>query len=375
MAMKFRERYLTAQIRQDLRRKMVFVGGPRQVGKTTLARKLLGRSAGGYLNWDVAEHRERILRRELPPTPLWVFDEIHKYRSWRSYLKGLYDDPNAGQRILVTGSARLDWYRRSGDSLQGRYHYLRLHPFSAAELGLTRREHLEALLRLGGFPEPFLSASATGARRWSREYRTRLIQDDVVSLESVQDLGNLELLVLRLPRLVGSPLSVNALREDLRISHKTVAKWLDILERLYAIFRLSPFGAPHIRAVKKARKHYHFDWSLVPEDGARFENLVAAHLLKWVHHEQDTKGRGLELRYFRDVDRREVDFVIVEDGKPREIVECKLSDAPVSAGLRYFVERFPGCAAWQIAARGIKDFVAPRGIRVAPAVVYLGRLI
>ena len=209
--MRPRARYLTAAVRADLARKMVFVAGPRQVGKTTLARGLL-RGRAGYLNWDVAADRERILRREFPAAPLWVFDEIHKYRSWRGLLKGLYDDRRARQRILVTGSARLDLYRYGGDSLQGRYHLLRLHPLSAGELGLRTRQDLEGLLRLGGFPEPFFGGSETQARRWSREYRTRLVRDEVVDLERVQDLGNLELLVLRLPDLVGSPLSINALR-------------------------------------------------------------------------------------------------------------------------------------------------------------------
>jgi hypothetical protein len=205
-------RYLTPQVRADLVRKMVFVAGPRQVGKTTLALSLPGgRSA--YLNWDIAEHRERILRGQLPPAKLWVFDEIHKYRRWRNYLKGVYDGRRPGQRVLVTGSGRLDLYRFGGDSLQGRYHLLRLHPFSARELNLTSAGDLSDLLNLGGFPEPFLGGSLVEARRWSREYRTRLIRDDVASLERIQDLGHLELLMLRLPELVGSPLSINSLRD------------------------------------------------------------------------------------------------------------------------------------------------------------------
>ncbi|MDP3767414.1 MAG: AAA family ATPase, partial [Dehalococcoidia bacterium] len=255
--MAVRRRYLLPQVRRDLARKMVFVAGPRQVGKTTLARSLLGRRAQGYLNWDVPEDRERILRRELPPARLLVFDELHRYRGWRNWLKGLYDRPGARRRILVTGSARLDFYRFGGDSLQGRYHLLRLHPFSAAELGLTTERQLRDLLVLGGFPEPWFGGSEVEARRWAREYRTRLVREEITSLERVQDLGNLELLMLRLPDLVGAPLSVNALREDLQLSHKTVAGWLAVLERLYAIFRLAPFGAPRIRAVRKEQKHYH----------------------------------------------------------------------------------------------------------------------
>ena len=369
-----RSRYLVSQIRQDLDRKMVFVAGPRQVGKTTLALSL-PEAANGYLSWDVAEHRERILKRELPNCSLWVFDEIHKYRSWRNWLKGLYDGSRPEQRILITGSARLDYYRFGGDSLQGRYHLLRLHPFSAKELAIRTPAGFRDLLKLGGFPEPFLSGSEIEAQRWSREYRNRLVREDVTGLERIQDLGNLELLVLRLPELVGSPLSVNAIREDLRLSHKTVDGWLRVLERLYAIFRLSPFGAPRIRAVKKEQKHYHFDWSLVPSDAARFENLVGSHLLKWVHFEQDARGRDLDLRYFRDTDGREVDFVAAEGRRPKLMVECKWADASVDRSLRYLKARFPEAEAWQVSAMGKKDYITPEGIRVSPALALLERLI
>lgn len=368
------DRYLTQQIKTDLKKKMVFVAGPRQVGKTTLAKRILeGRP--GYLNWDIPEDRERILRQNLPASPLWVFDELHRYRAWRNYLKGLYDGKQPRQQILVTGSARLDYYRYGGDSLQGRYHYLRLHPLSVAELGIQTPRAFRALLTLGGFPEPFLSGSEVESRRWSREHRTRLVREEIVSLESVTDLGHIELLSLRLPELVGAPLSINALREDLQLAHKTVAKWLDIFERLYAIFRVPPLGVPRIRAIKKAQKHYHLDWSVVPNDAARFENLVAAHLLKWVHHQQDTQGRDLELRYFRDVDGREVDFVLVENRKPLQCIECKWDDAELSPHLRYFRGRFPDCQAWQISATGMKDYQKPDGTRVCPAWVYLSSLV
>jgi predicted AAA+ superfamily ATPase len=367
-------RYLVPQVRRDLLRKMVFVAGPRQVGKTTLARSLPGAKAG-YLSWDIPADRERILRGELPPGRLWAFDEIHKYRTWRRFLKGLYDARLRGQRILVTGSARLDFYRFGGDSLQGRYHLLRLHPLSVAELGVTSPGGLEDLLALGGFPEPFFGGSATESRRWSREYRHRLVSEEVSSLERVQDLGALETLMLRLPELVGSPLSLNALREDLQVSHRTVAGWVAILERLYAVFRLPPFGAPRIRAVTKEQKHYHFDWTLVPGEAQRFENLVASHLLKWVHFRQDAEGLDLELRYFRDRDGREVDFVVVEGRRPRLVVECKWADAEVDRSLRYLRERFPEADAWQVSATGTKDYRTPDGIRVASAVTLLKTLV
>ena len=368
------DRYLRAQIEKDLKRKMVLVAGARQVGKTTLAKQILG-GEDGYLNWDIPEHRERILKREMPLGRLWVFDEIHKYRGWRNYLKGIYDAKDSRQQILVVGSARLDFYRFGGDSLQGRYHFLRLHPLSVAELGMQHPQDMDSLLRLGGFPEPFLSGSEVEAARWSREYRTRLVREDVAGLERVVDFGRLELLMLSLPERVGSPLSLNSLREDLQVSHKTVSSWLSILERMYAIFRVSPFGSPKLRAVKKEQKHYHLDWSLVQDAGARFENMVACHLLKWVHHEQDVRGRDLELMYFRDVDRREVDFVIVEGRKPIRLIECKLGDSLISQGLKYMKLRFPDCEAFQISAAGKKNYRSPEGIRVCNALPFLNTLV
>lgn len=372
--MKNFKRYIWKQVKSDLARKMVFIGGPRQVGKTTLALQFT-KNERGYLNWDVSEHREQILKQELPDSPIWIFDEIHKYRSWRNYLKGIYDKNHGSREILVTGSARLDLYRRGGDSLQGRYHYLRLHPLSVSELKIQSQKDFLNLLSLGGFPEPYFNGTEVEAKRWSREYRDRLMQDDLASLERIHDVGNMELLMIRLPELVASPLSINALREDLQVSFKAVANWLDILERLYAIFRLAPFGAAKIRAVKKEQKHYHFDWTIVKNDGAKFEDLVACHLLKWVHFRQDTKGEDIELRYFRDIDGREVDFIIVENGKAVCAIECKYGDESLHRGLTYFKERFPKCECWQISAIGTKDYISKEGIHVCQAIKFLKDLI
>jgi hypothetical protein len=353
---------------------MVFVAGARQVGKTTFARSLPGARAG-YLNWDVASDRERILRRRLPGGPFWVFDELHKFRGWRNYLKGLWDGRPEGQRVLVTGSARLDFYRFGGDSLQGRYHLLRMHPLSVAELGVSSAADWRALRTLGGFPEPFFGGSAREARRWSTEHRNLLIRDELVSLERVDDIGRLELLALRLPELVGSPLSINSLRGDLEVSHKTLARWVTLLERLYAVVLVRPFGSPRVRAIRKSPKHYHLDWTLPPSPGSAFENLVAVHLLKWVHFRQDVEGLDLELRYFRDLDGREVDFVVTDRRKPVLMVECKPGDVQVDPGVRYLKGKFPDCPAWQIHAEGAADYQTPDGIRVAPAIGLLKTLV
>ena len=377
--MDYISRYLETDVERDLAKKMVFLAGPRQVGKTTFAKALLEKneiSLDRYLNWDAAEDREQIIRERFPAGAGWVaLDEIHKYSRWRQVVKGLYDKRHPEVSVLVTGSARLDHYRHGGDSLQGRYHFFRMHPLTLAELKSSSRGDLNDLLVYGGFPEPFLAASEKETRRWSREYRSRLIREDLQDLERVKDIGLMENLAIRLPDLVGSPLSVNALREDLQVSHKTVARWLTIFENLYLIFRIHPFGAPKIRAVKKEAKHYHTDWTAVKAAGARFENLVACHLLKWCHFLQDTEGRDVELRYFRDIDRREVDFVVLEDQSPVYFIECKNSDRDTSRSLRYLKKRFQGVRALQISLAGSREFVTKEDIEVMPSARFLSGLI
>lgn len=380
LKMKTIARYLEQVVMDDLGRKMVFLAGPRQCGKTTLAKVLLKTAAQdietGYLNWDDARDRELILQERFPADPgMLVLDEVHKYSRWRQVVKGLYDKRGDKLRILVTGSARLDHYRHGGDSLQGRYFFHRLHPFSFAEIGGTSDGDLQDLLEYGGFPEPFLMASEKETMRWSRDYRSRLITEDLQDLERVKDIALVQQLVLRLPDLVGSPLSINALREDLQVAHQTVARWIQILENLYMVFRIYPFGAPQIRAVKKEAKHYHVDWTVVKDRGVRFENLVACHLLKVCHHLQDTAGRDVELRYFRDVDRREVDFVVMEDGRPTQFIECKTSRRSPNSALRYLKVRFPQAEALQIDSSGTEDTMTKDGIRLLPAAKFLAGLV
>jgi predicted AAA+ superfamily ATPase len=368
-------RALSTQVAADLEEKMVLLSGPRQSGKTTLARSILGQQhrsvASRYLNWDDDEARTRLLSREFPHDGLVVFDELHKYGRWRNFLKGLYDIHRQTLHILVTGSARLDLYRRGGDSLQGRYHHLRLHPLSLKEAGCT----LGDLMALGPFPEPLLAGSATSARRWSRQYRSRLVREDVASLERVDEMGAMEQLSVRLPGLVGSPLSLNALREDLQVAHKTVERWVDILERLMFVFRLSPFGPPPIKAVKKSRKHYLFDWTAVEDRGARFENLVGFHLLKECHYLEDVEGHDTELRFFRDIEGREVDFVQMKAGRPTRFVECKVADTTISPALLYLRRKFPRVDAVQIlASRGV-DRLGREGVRLVSADRFLAELV
>ena len=342
-----RRRYLQEAIRGVLARKMAFVGGPRQVGKTTLALSLVGTDADethpACFNWDDPRSAARIRRLEFPPAePLLVLDEIHKYKRWRNLVKGIDDTERSRRRILVTGSARLDYYRKGGDSLANRYRYFRLHPFSASELsGRPTKSDIDALLRFGGFPEPFLLQDDREHRIWQRDRIARVVRGDLRDLEQVREISLVELLVDLLPARVGSPLSIRSLREDLQVDHKTMERWIAILENLYVCFRISPFGSPKVRAVEKERKLYLWDWSMTPEGGPRFENLVASQLLKYCHWVEDTEGHAMELRFLRDTDKREVDFVVLRNREPFFAVECKSGDRSLSPAIRYFAERTP----------------------------------
>jgi len=337
-------RYIKGSVERDLSEKMVFVGGPRQVGKTTLALSYLvegGEAHPAYLNWDDLATRRTILEGALPANQeLLIFDEIHKYKDWRNLIKGFYDKNKSTRRFLVTGSARLDHYRRGGDSLQGRYHYYRLHPFSLFEINPEPSpDDLERLLQFGGFPEPFLKANTRHWKRWQKEHRSRVIQEDLFSLEYVKEVSQLELLASVLPDRVGAPLSVNNLRQDLSVAFDTVDRWISILENLYYCFRIQPFGLPRLRASTKERKLFMWDWSLCEDPASRFENLVACNLLKYCHFQEDTTGDRMELRFIRDAGGREIDFVVSRDGKPEFAVECKLGERSLSKNISYFAKR------------------------------------
>ena len=366
-------RYLWESVNDDLSKKMVFIGGPRQVGKTTFALSFLktppkDETHPAYMNWDRSKHRERLLSGELPVNEkLILLDEIHKFARWRSLVKGFYDTQKSKLSIIVTGSARLDYYRKGGDSLQGRYHYYRLHPISLRELDPTANaKTVQQLLHFGGFPEPLFAGSDREHRRWQKEQQDQVLRDDLRDLERVKEVSLIELLVHHLPNCVGSPLSVKNLSGLLQVSYDSAERWLTILERLYVCFRISPYGSSRIRAVKKERKLYLWDWSQVPEGGPRFENMVASQLLKYCHWQEDTQGLRMELRYLRDTDKREVDFVVLRDGVAEFAVECKTGERAVSPASIYFKERTKIPAFYQVHL-GSKDFThAGSGVRVLP---------
>lgn len=334
------QRLLRAPVLKDLKDKMVFIGGPRQVGKTTFAQGLIPGFRDGhpaYLNWDAPEDRSIIRSASWPRSEtLIILDEIHKFARWRQMIKGHYDKLKRTHQFLVTGSARLDYYRKSGESLLGRYHYYRLHPLSFPELGF---QDLDGLLKFGGFPEPYFKQDETSLRRWHKQRGENILSLDVRELERVKEITLMQLLVEALPARVGSPLSRKNLAQDLELDFKTVERWINILENVYYCFRIPPFGAPKIRAVKKEQKLYLWDWSEIEDPGARWENFIASHLLKYCHYREDTEGYKMELRFLRDADKREVDFVVLQNRKPLFAVECKSGEKNASPHLKYFQER------------------------------------
>jgi len=346
------ERALSSFIQADLGRKMVFLSGPRQAGKTTLARSLAAAWPDAQiLNWDVAEDRRVILRQSWSPRArLVVFDELHKMKNWKPWLKGVYDGRPEGQAILVTGSARLETFRRSGESLAGRYYAWRLHPITVKEWvatsGANPAAALEKLLERGGFPEPFLADEPIAAERWRQLYLEGVIREDILEFSRIGEIRAMRLFVDMLRSRVGSPLSLASLSRDLQVSPTTLGRYLEILEALHIVFAVRPFHRNIARALLKEPKVYFFDTGLVNGDeGVRFENACAAMLLRHAHFLQDSAGRAMSLHYVRDKEGREIDFALCEKGEPVGFAECKLSDPAIPPYLASVAERFPAAGA------------------------------
>jgi hypothetical protein len=349
------KRYLSSTILSDLGKKMVLLTGPRQVGKTTLAKELMASfRRPQYLNWDVTEDRRILVGQSWSPrADLLVFDEIHKMPDWKSYLKGVFDGRAEGQAILVTGSARMETFRQSGESLAGRYFQTRLHPFSVREwVELTDAKPDDALDRLmerGGLPEPFLAEDQSQAERWRQQYFTDLVREDVLEFSRIQEIRAMRLLVELLRERVGSPLSIASLARDLQIAPNTVAKYLDILEALYIIFLVRPFHRNVARAILKEPKVYFFDTGYVRgDDGVKWENACATMLLKHVNFEQDALGKQSSLSYLRTKEGAEVDFVLCDDDVPTHLIECKHGDNRPAPALIKFAALFTAAQAIQL---------------------------
>jgi len=349
------QRYLSGHLGRDLARKMVILTGPRQVGKTWLAKELMKNfNRPQYLNYD-SPGDARIIRNQSWPldTDLLVLDEVHKMENWKGFVKGTYDTRPEGQSILVTGSARLDAFRRTGPSLAGRYYSYRLHPLSVRELKgtLSPGKALVELNRLGGFPEAFLSGSEREAARWRRQYYTDLVREDILEYSRIHEVRAIRLLVELLRERVGLPLSYTSLAEDLQVAPNTVRKYMDILDSLCIIFLVRPFSSNIARAILKEPKAYFFDSGYVKGDeGLKLENTCAVCLQKHVHFLQDSSGEEIDLRYIRTKDGREVDFALCREDEIISLIEVKLSEPEPSAGLKYFRARTPRAAAFQLVA-------------------------
>ena len=388
-------RYLEANAGADISEKMVFIGGPRQVGKTTLAEQLGDKLYKGnyqYLNWDSREDRTKILSENFETKSKYIiFDELHKYKNWKNYIKGIYDKNKNRLNILVTGSSRLDIFRKGADSLLGRYRYYRLHPFSAAEMagmaykgvplknnpdynGKTDIKLFERRCKYGGFPEVYLNQDEAGLRRWHNERSDRIIKEDIRDIESIKDISAMQVLVELLRGKVSSELSIESLVEDLKVSFKTVQHWLDILSRFYYIFRITPFRSLKIRSLSKKTKMYLWDWSELEDEGARLENIVASHLLKFTDYLYDTQGYKVELHFIKDKDQRETDFLVSVDNKPWFAVEVKSSYKEIPQTLRYFIERIGIPAAYLVVMEPGKDFII-KGVRVISIDKFLAGLV
>lgn len=383
-------RRIEKQILKDLKKKMVFIAGPRQCGKTTLCKNILNNQNGIYYNWDYELDQKKIRSHDLAvDKKLWIFDELHKFARWRNWLKGIYDVKQSEHSIIVSGSAKLDVYSRGGDSLQGRYYLHHLHPFTLSELlsipGEFRPEEiiklkskiknkeetkltLDKLVKFGGFPEPYLSGSTEEAERWRIFYASRLINEEIRDLENVSNLDKMQDLYEHLPSTVGSPLSVNSLREDLEVHQTTVENWIKIFEKNYACFRILPFGPAKIRAVKKSKKLYFWDWSMVDKYSARLENLVAMHLLRLCNWLTDLYGKKAELRFFRTTREHEVDFVLLINNKPFMAVEVKESDTSLDSNLAYLLEHINIPYAFQL---HFSDTDFHRELRIKDSLVHI----
>ena len=383
MAEQKTHRYLEKLIQEDALKlgKMAFISGPRQVGKTTLARHFL-ESDENYFSWDIAAFRKEWVKSPEQATsrrrsgPI-ILDEIHKNRQWKSQLKGLYDVHCKQLAIIVTGSARLDIFRRGGDSMLGRYLPYRLHPFSVGEKATTPSHDAvwnsetkpaypwRDLMRLGGFPEPLFDGSEARAKRWSRLRLDRLVQEDVRDLRNISDLQSLKVLTDLLPERVGSLLSMNSLRGDLSVAYGTVRNWIHVLEALYHCILIRPYAGTLRRALTAEPKLYLYDITQIEDEAARRENLAALHLLKACQYWTDAGEGEFDLRFFRTKEKREIDFVIIKGKKPWMLIECKSNSKSPVQDLVHYAKAFGTKLNVQLVQgeRYRKDFPA-LGVRV-----------
>ena len=355
-------RYLTPFLLKDLRKKTIFLSGPRQCGKTTLAKSLFPHK-GCYLNWDISKEKLRISKMDWPENAsILVLDELHKFRKWKNFLKGIMDSDEPKPPLLVTGSARLETMKNAGDALTGRYFHYRLHPIDLAEsklffTGDSAEVRLQRLLKTGGFPESFLNPD--DAERLCNDRFDLVVREDIRDLSQILSLSGFQHLIEILRDRGAGIINYQNLSNDLHVSAPTVKQWVSLLERLFIIFLVYPFSGKFSRSLKKEPKFYFYDCSASyskRDAGNKLENLVACSLLKYCHFKRDTEGKKMELHYFKDRDQREVDFVVTYNHKPYWLIEVKTSDKTVSPHLLYLSQRVQCQSAIQLVYALKKNF-------------------
>lgn len=337
-------RYIAPRLVHDLQKKMVLLAGPRQCGKTTLAKSLLD-DRGQYLNWDITKDRKVIREVAWPKdASLIVLDELHKAPKWKNLLKGVVDEFGNKPPVLVTGSARLDAFRRAGDALTGRTYFYRLHPIDVAESrrflpDMSLEGRIGRLLQAGGFPEAFLNPEE--AARLRNDRMELVTREDLRDLSRVSSWRGPADLVELLRERVGKPTNYDNLAQNLGISPPTSKAWVELLEKLYLVFLLPPFSSSLSRSIRKDRRVYFFDCAAAYDatGGAQLENLVACSLLKFTQFRKDAFGENWDVFYLRDKEGREVDFVVTHNRRVNWLIEVKASDGDVSTALRYYAQK------------------------------------
>lgn len=372
------KRYIRVQIEEDLKEKIVLLTGPRQTGKTTFSKNLS--PDHDYLNYDNAEQRMKILSKKWNrEKSLIIFDELHKQHEWKRFLKGIYDVEGIPPKLLVTGSAKLDVFRKLGDSLAGRFFKHRLYPLDLkelAELGESANEEtVEKFFTTSGFPEPFLKGSETFYNRWAKSHIDVILRQDLQDLTTVRHVSDIETLIELLKHRVGSPISYSSLARDLQVSPQTVKNWLILLENLYIIFKVPPYSKQISRAIQKEPKYYFYDTSIPKgENGIKLENFVAFSLFKWLHFLEDTTGKTATLHYIRTRNGNELDFCIIIDSELTHLIEVKWADNTVSKSFKLFQKIFPKSHQVQLVAKLKQPYSTPEGVKVESVHKYLSKL-
>lgn len=370
-------RYLQSHILVDLPRKIVLLTGPRQCGKTTLAKQLLLNYE--YFNYDAAEDRLALREKNWDrKKTLIIFDELHKMKKWKSWLKGVYDKEGLPPSLLVTGSAKLDTYRKVGDSLAGRYFQYHLYPMDLKEaltyvpsLGKDKETIFDRLWRCSGFPEPFMEGDDVFYRRWRQSHLDIILRQDLIDMYSVRDIKSIETLVALLKNRIGSGISYSNLARDLECDPHTVKRWLQLLENLYVIFRVTPYSKNVARSLLKEPKFYFYDHTYAENPGARLENMVACALLKALHYIEDTQGFKTALHFLRTKDGKGLDFLVCIDNKPTHLIEVKQSDDTSAKGFEYFSRYFESAKCFQLVKNLKREKTYPNGLEIRALIPWL----